>query len=522
MASARDFIKSISKGTPSFELNCVGIAATKKAIRSMGSTKAIGVDGLPCAFWKQYCEDLAPFVTLVINTSIKSGTYPTLFKDAIVVPVFKGGRKDREDPASYRPISVLPAISKVLEKVVIDQFLDYLDENNLLPPAQHGFRQGHSTVTALVRTIQKWTSQKGSAIAPFDYSAAFDTISKETVQQRLEDIGASNNFKAWMASYMAGGRQKVRWNGALSSFLSRLHGVAQGSKAGPLIFIFVTMVNFALLKSAIGYADDTSNSSNLVSGLNVDSEVLVGLSKELGLVLNPSKTQCIIYGKVSDSADPISVDGVTIAPKEKITLLGFTLDSKLQPQLYLKELADSVLYRKHVVGRLSAHLPPHVLKMFARATVLGKIRTYLHLSLKVRLSEKDPQTIWGKKLQVIVNDVARVVVRKRRSDHVRVEDLLKKSGLQAVNAMVCSNSAMLAWRASKTDSPLHDLFLSMLPNGCTRNRSAGKIEVPPPNTKNLAVWNMAMTWNAIPDLSVAKSEGKAKEIVRKFVKSLPI
>ena len=81
------------------------------------------------------------------------------------------------------------------------------------------------------------------------------------------------------------------------------------SKAGPLIIIFVTMVNFALLKSAVGYADDTSNSSLLVAGLNFDSKVLVGLAKELGLVLNPSKTQCIVYGKVEDSADPITVDG---------------------------------------------------------------------------------------------------------------------------------------------------------------------------------------------------------------------
>ena len=182
-----------------------------------------------------------------------------------------------------------------------------------------------------------------------------------------------------------------------------------------------------------------------------------------------------------------------------------------------------MLYRKHVVGRLSAHLPPHILKMFARATVLGKVRTYLHLALKVRLSENDPLTSWSRKLQVIVNDVARVVVRKRRSDHVRVEDLLKKAGLESVNAMVCSSSAMLAWRASKSNSPLYSLFMSMLPNNSgSRSRAAGKIEVPEPNTKNLALWNMATTWNAIPDLRMAKSEGKAKQIVRKFVKSLPV
>ena len=62
----------------------------------------------------------------------------------------------------------------------------------------------------------------------------------------------------------------------------------------------------------------------------------------------------------------------------------------------------------------------------------------------------------------------------------------------------------------------------MIPNGSTRSGAAGKIEVPAPNTKNLAVWNMATTWNAIPDLRLAKSEGKAKQVVRKFVKSLPI
>ena len=84
------------------------------------------------------------------------------------------------------------------------------------------------------------------------------------------------------------------------------------------------MVNFALLKSAVGYADDTSNSNSQVAGLNSESEVLVNLSKELGLVLNPTKTQCIIYGSVADSAGPITVDGVTIAPSDKISIIGFT------------------------------------------------------------------------------------------------------------------------------------------------------------------------------------------------------
>ena len=89
---------------------------------------------------------------------------------------------------------------------------------------------------------------------------------------------------------MCGGRQRVRWNGAVSSFLGRRYGVAQGSRAGPLLFIFITTVNFALIKLALAYADDTSNSSSTVKVLNAESKALVSLSKELGLALNPTKT----------------------------------------------------------------------------------------------------------------------------------------------------------------------------------------------------------------------------------------
>ena len=186
MAKARKFVKELAKDKPPFQLHCVGKEATKEAIRSMGTTKAVGIDGLPCSFWKNYCEELWPFVKIMVNTSILTETYPTMFKNAIVIPVFKGGRKDRSDPASYRPVSVLPALSKVLEAIVVNQFTAYLDEHNLLPPGQHGFRRRHSTVSALVSSIQKWTAKKGAAIASFDYSAAFDTIDKNTVQQRLE------------------------------------------------------------------------------------------------------------------------------------------------------------------------------------------------------------------------------------------------------------------------------------------------------------------------------------------------
>ena len=271
----------------------------------------------------------------------------------------------------------------------------------------------------------------------------------------------------------------------------------------------------------LAYADDTHTSSKSIQELTKESEVLVNLSSELGLSLNPAKTQLLRYGKVIGTEEDFKVGDVVIPPAPTLTLLGFSVDKKLGPQPYLRELYNSVLYRKHTIRRLSAHLPPHVLKMFAGAVVLGKIRTYIHLSLKVRLQDQDPLTGWGKKLQVVLNDVARVLVKKKRTDHVRVEELLKKAGLQSVNAMVCSSSAMLAWRAANPDHPLHDLFVALRPRGNTRGKEAGLLQVPPPDTKNLALWNMATAWNAIPELRAAKSEGRAKRIVKNFVCSVP-
>ena len=158
------------------------------------------------------------------------------------------------------------------------------------------------------------------------------------------------------------------------------------------------MVNFALLNKALAYADDTHTSSSSIQELTKDSELLVDLSSELGLSLNPTKTQLLLHGKVLGSGEEdFKVSQVTIPPSKTLTLLGFTFDQKLCPQPYLKALYNSVLYRKHTIWRLSAHLPPHVLKMFARAVALGKFRTYLHLALQVRLQEADTCSGWGKK-----------------------------------------------------------------------------------------------------------------------------
>ena len=132
---AKDLIGSMSKNgdPPVFRLHSVSISTVKKHIRNLKNTRAIGDDGIPVALWKNCTGVLARPLTHIINLSLKQGIVPDQFKISRIHPLHKKG-KDPMRADSYRPVSILPAVSKVLESVVCDQLSAYLEENGLLPP----------------------------------------------------------------------------------------------------------------------------------------------------------------------------------------------------------------------------------------------------------------------------------------------------------------------------------------------------------------------------------------------------
>ena len=156
-------------------------------------------------------------------------------------------------------------MSKVLEKVAVSQMMDFLERTGRLPPRQHGFRRGRSTITSVASAHAAWKStamkSKGKqflAVAAFDLSAAFDTVSLDALRTELISLGFTSAAIQWVDSYMRGGQQLVDWNGARSKPLSVQYGVRQGSIAGPLFFLIVTRNLAAIFEAASVYADDTT------------------------------------------------------------------------------------------------------------------------------------------------------------------------------------------------------------------------------------------------------------------------
>ena len=517
--SPTSYSSSGSDGHLSFSLHEVGYATIRRAIKTMGSTKAIGTDQLPVAFWKGTLNALLRPLTFLVNSSIRLGTVPKALKEAIIHPVFKGGGKDPKDPASYRPVAVLPALSKVLERVVYWQLEAHLEENNLLPPAQHGFRRGRSTVTALQDAFHEWsTSRCKPTIASFDFSAAFDTVDRETLKNRLCSMGANHTTLEWFSSYLEDSYQAVKWGEELSSFLPIKFGVRQGSILGPLLFVVLSApVSTALGDPSWFYADDSTTSRRDVIPLQNAASTLIKTSAQLGLVINTAKTQILHMGR---NDGPVQIGLSAVQPSKTMTLLGLEFDHHLSPTPYLESLRSSLAQRLGMVRRLRSALPYNVLRMVGIGLFFGKLQTYAHVCIRVRLTATSSPSVRAKAIQTLINDLARAVTGLRLKDRVPIETLLGKARIPALNHLVAKASGMLVWKMSQPDHPLHHIFLESNLSSTTRASSAGKLRIP--DSQALGIVNGFRVWNHCPDLRTATSCHSARRILSHFSKSLPV
>jgi len=152
--------------------------------------KSSAADPIPTSMLKQVADLLAPFITELFNRSLSTGQFPAVFGEAFITPIMKKPGLDATTATSYRPTSNLFVLSKLLERLVVPQLMEYLSSADLIPPLQSGFRQGHSTETAVLRVLSDIPQavHRGdvAALVLLDLSAAFDTVDHTILLRRLQ------------------------------------------------------------------------------------------------------------------------------------------------------------------------------------------------------------------------------------------------------------------------------------------------------------------------------------------------
>ena len=496
-------------------------------LRNIDEKKATGLDMIPRKLLKMAASIVAPSLTAIFTKSIITGVYPTEWKMARVTPVFKKGVKSNLN--NYRPISVIPVVSKVFEKIVYDQLYQYLNDNQLLSSCQSGFRSLHSTLTALLEATNSWSVNIDNGflngVVFIDLKKAFDTIDHEIILRKLSYFGADQATAKWFQSYLSNRTQRCNVNGNLLSASTVTCGVPQGSILGPLLFLMYIndLPNCLRVAAPRMFADDTSItlSAKTVADLKlaVTSELnnLTCWLKANKLSLNVAKTELMIIGsrqRLNAQCEEIdiSIDDRTIKRVDHTKSLGLTIDAQLSWSKHVDEISKKVSSAIGALKRVRPFIPTDVAVQIYNALTLPHFDYCSPVwdGLSGCLSDK---------LQKLQNRAARVITQSPFDTSSNL--LLTMPKWEKLSLRRKKQKALIMYKTLNELAPdyLQCLFTQRHVNDYNLRNLEGKLSLPKPNTNYLKrsfCYSGACLWNNLPqELKSVCSIGQFKRGIKK-------
>ena len=337
--------------------------------------KSTSLDTIPVFVFKILSPIIAPILSDIFNSSIREGSFPEILKISRVIPIHKS--KNHKIVSNFRPISILPTISKVIEKIMKKRVTSFIETNDIICSQQFGFREGYNTVDAALELVDRCTSSldtKLYTIAIFlDLAKAFDTVNNDIMIRKMDWLGFRGITGQWFRSYLKNRKMYVDINSHHSHTKLMNIGLPQGSVTSPYLFsLYINDFHRCSDKfSFVHFADDTTlyiSGDNLQTLCQLVNEELVKVSRWLvanRLSLNTEKTKFIlfIHKYVDMTLTPIVIDNSFISRVENIKFLGLTIDQRLNYNEHISQLCKKLSCTVGIIRKMSYYVPHNVLKM---------------------------------------------------------------------------------------------------------------------------------------------------------------
>ena len=433
--SFETYLDSNTRSDPNFHFIPVDEKLVLALITNLLNKTSSGIDNIFNKLLKQIKHIIVQPLTLIINQSLTSGIYPDKFKISKVTPLHK--KDDRTAISNYRPISLLPTMSKIIERVIHSQLYAYFNENNLITEQQYGFRPRHSTELAALKLTDAIMYELDRSLIPFaiflDLSKAFDTLNYKVLLYKLKYYGLGNVAYNLIENYLTNRQQQVKLGNTNSKLLPMCIGVPQGSILEPLLFsIYINDLPKTCPKfNCIMYADDTTLYSFLenIESNDVEREINCELDKvnlwlkANKLSLNVTKTKCMFFHtRKTLLLINLSINNAKVENVIKFNYLGFMLDECLSWNAHIEMIGIKISKAIGIISHLKLIYPQRILFTLYNSLIIS------HMLYGILL--------WGKsnnvhRIEKLQKKAMRIILYSRPLEHT--EPLFKAFNLLKFN-----------------------------------------------------------------------------------------
>ena len=470
---------------------------------------------------------ISPVLVHLYNLSITTKCFPDSWKITKVRPLYKGG--NAADCNNYRPISIIPTLGKILERIIHKQCSNYLEMNNVLSAAQSGFRKGRSTGTCLVEFLDNIYREidrgRACGVLFLDLAKAFDTVSHEILLLKLKNVGFKENCCSWFRSYLRERSQVTMVDDVLSSELYIECGVPQGSILGPLLFI--VYIN-DIARNCIDtvpfiYADDTalvtfgSTKEELESKLQQDLVHIGRWFSKNKLSLNISKTKAMLLcgngSKLKHESLELKLNDVEIECVHDMKYLGVIIDRHLTFTSHINKLCGKISAKTGLLWRVRSFIDNNLAMKLYNSLIYPH---FLYCNFILDGCSKTNRN----KLQIQQNNALRAVLR---ADYdIPTAKLHTDAGVDTVETCMKKTTCKIVYRGiHNLGPPIYDtLFNLAIPNRDLRSSDIPNAEILTCRTRfgehNVA-YRGPTYYNQLPiTLRMSQSMDQFKNTVNKY------